>query len=231
MAGPQVAGGRRPALELGGLAAGLVAGLCLALGLMSPASPRHPAAAPAGIPRWWCRARRPPTPPRLTRSGPPTRTAPRCADWAGGDGVSAIRLNSSQLAWFFSDTYLGPAGPDIGLLAHQRLREQLGGHPDHGRPRQFVRHHDRRRCLQRPRPPGPGRPGGGGRRLRPAGRPTGTGTRTASWSGGTVVKFYNRYLAGSHPFMPVGTVIATFGVSQLSSAGHGPAYGAVARPP
>src|SRR5256885_12882425 len=23
-----------------------------------------------------------------------------CADWAGGDGVSAIRLNSSQLAWF-----------------------------------------------------------------------------------------------------------------------------------
>jgi hypothetical protein len=38
-----------------------------------------------------------------------------CADWAGGDGVCAIRLNSAQLAWFFSDTFIGPAGPDIGF--------------------------------------------------------------------------------------------------------------------
>ncbi len=49
-------------------------------------------------------------------------------------------------------------------------------------------------------------------------------------TGGTVVKFYNRYLAGSFPFTPAGTVIATFGVSQLSAAGRGPQYGAVARP-
>src|SRR5581483_9284684 len=38
-----------------------------------------------------------------------------CADWAGGDGVAAIRLSSSQLAWFFSDTDLGPAGPQAGF--------------------------------------------------------------------------------------------------------------------
>ena len=41
-----------------------------------------------------------------------------CADWAGGDGVSAVSLNSSQIAWFFSDTYLGPAGPTIGFSRH-----------------------------------------------------------------------------------------------------------------
>ena len=64
----------------------------------------------------------------------------------------------------------------------------------------------------------------------PAGRPTGTGRRTACEAGGTVVKFYNHYLAGIEPYVPVGTVIATFRVSQLSSAGHGPQYGAVARP-
>src|SRR5580692_306261 len=38
-----------------------------------------------------------------------------CADRAGGDGVSAVRLSSSQIAWFFSDSSLGPAGPQTGL--------------------------------------------------------------------------------------------------------------------
>ncbi len=49
-------------------------------------------------------------------------------------------------------------------------------------------------------------------------------------TGGTIVKFYQRYLAGSLPFVPAGTVIATFGAGQLGSAGHGPDNGAVARP-
>jgi hypothetical protein len=48
--------------------------------------------------------------------------------------------------------------------------------------------------------------------------------------GGTVVKFYNHYLARSFPFVPVGTVIATLQASQLSAAGRGHQYGAVARP-
>lgn len=30
-----------------------------------------------------------------------------CADWAGGDGIQAIRIGPSTIAWFFSDTYLG----------------------------------------------------------------------------------------------------------------------------
>jgi hypothetical protein len=47
---------------------------------------------------------------------------------------------------------------------------------------------------------------------------------------GTVVKFYNHYQARHFPFIPVGTVIATFPASQLSSAGRGNQYGAVARP-
>src|SRR5215831_5894737 len=38
-----------------------------------------------------------------------------CADRSGGDGVSAVRLSSSQIAWFFSDSSLGPAGPRIGF--------------------------------------------------------------------------------------------------------------------
>jgi hypothetical protein len=45
-----------------------------------------------------------------------------------------------------------------------------------------------------------------------------------------VVKFYQHYLAGGVPFVPVGTVIATFGASQLSTAGRGHRYGAVVRP-
>ena len=49
-------------------------------------------------------------------------------------------------------------------------------------------------------------------------------------TGGTIVKFYNHYLGGTVPYVPDGTVIATFGVSQLGSAGHARQYGGVARP-
>ena len=50
-------------------------------------------------------------------------------------------------------------------------------------------------------------------------------------TGGTVVKFYNHYLGGTVPYVPDGTVIATFPVSQLSSEGHrGHKYGGVAQP-
>ena len=49
-------------------------------------------------------------------------------------------------------------------------------------------------------------------------------------TGGTIVKFYNHYLGGTVPFVPDGTVIASFPVSQLSSAGQARQYGGVARP-
>ena len=50
--------------------------------------------------------------------------------------------------------------------------------------------------------------------------------------GGTIIKFYNRFLPGSVPFVPEGTVIAAYPVSQLTRLKrvHGPAYGAVAHP-
>ena len=152
-----------------------------------------------------------------------------CADWAGGDGVSAIRLNSSQLAWFFSDTYLGPAGPATGFshisgfVNNSVVIQTTAAHSS-----SFVTMTGGGACS------GPGRPGQAAPVVAPPAAPGGPADRY--WDedgitmGRTVVKFYNRYLAGSIPFVPAGTVIATFGVSQLSSAGHGPAYGALARP-
>ena len=222
--------GRRPGpgLEIGGLAIGLAAGLCIALGLLSPASSaRH---APAT-------ARQPLVVPGATAPGPAALDAEwaaysdrsRCADWAGGDGVSAIRLNSSQLAWFFSDTYLGPAGPDTGFshisgfVNNSVVIQTTAGHGS-----SFVTMTGGGACS------GPARQGQATPVVAPPAAPGGATDRY--WDedgitvGRTVVKFYNRYLAGSIPFVPAGTVIATFGIGQLSSAGHGPAYGAVARP-
>ena len=40
-------------------------------------------------------------------------------------------------------------------------------------------------------------------------------------TGRTIVKFYQRYAAGTFPFVPLGTVFAVFGTGELSSAGHG----------
>ena len=230
------AAGRRPgsALEIGGLATGLAVGLCIALGLFSPASPRHPtAAAPAHQPL---------VVPGAPAAGPAALDAEwaaysdrsRCADWAGGNGVSAVRLNSSQLAWFFSDTYLGPAGPDTGFsrisgfVNNSVVIQTTAGHAS-----SFVTMTGGGACS------GPGHAGqASADQARPVVAPPAApgGPADRYWdedgitTGRTVVKFYNRYLAGSVPFVPAGTVIATFGVSQLSSAGRGPAYGAVARP-
>jgi hypothetical protein len=48
--------------------------------------------------------------------------------------------------------------------------------------------------------------------------------------GGTVVKFYNAYQPGPIPYIPAGTTIASYPVSQLSAAGNGPAFGEVLQP-
>ncbi len=150
-----------------------------------------------------------------------------CADWAGGDGVAAIRLSSSQLAWFFSDTDLGPAGPQAGFsrssgfLHNSVVVQTLAGSGS-----TFVTMTGGGACNVPGRPLGP---------------PTAiihppSGSYGRYWAadglltGGSVVKFYNRYAPGAFPFTPQGTVIASFPVSQLSAAGLGPAYGAVARP-
>ena len=217
----------RPAIEVGGLVIGLVAGLCISLGLPTSSPAHHPPAAatttrptlvvpgstPATLDAEWAAY--------SARSG--------CADWAGGDGVSAIRLNSSQLAWFFSDTYLGPAGPTMGFshisgfVNNSVVIQTTVGHAS-----SFVT------MTGGGAGAGPGRPGGATPVVAPPAAPGGPTDRY--WDedgiriGRTVVKFYHRYLGGRIPFIPAGTVIATFGVRQLSSAGRGPAYGAVARP-
>src|SRR6266849_7697381 len=113
---------RRRGLELGGLVIGIVAGLSITLGwlISTRVHPRpvlystHPpilvrgSSGPSG-------SSAEPDPAALDAQWAAYSDHSTCADWAGGDGVSAIRLNSSQLAWFFSDTYLGPASRTTGF--------------------------------------------------------------------------------------------------------------------
>jgi hypothetical protein len=151
-----------------------------------------------------------------------------CADWAGGDGVSAIRLSSSQIAWFFADTYLGPAGPTAGF-SHLSgfLHNSLVVQTTNGSQTSLVTLTGGGACTS-PSDPGQAESVVQG--------PTADEGQERYWDadgikvGGTVVKFYNAYLLGQIPYVPVGTTIATFSVSQLSAAGRGPAYGGVTAP-
>jgi hypothetical protein len=151
-----------------------------------------------------------------------------CADWAGGDGVSAIRLNSSQVAWFFADTYLGPAGPTIGFshlsgFVHNSVVVQTAA----GRRSTLVTLTGGGACGS-PSDPGPG--------AQSVVQPTGAAAGDRDWDadgirvGAVVLKFYTAYRRGTIPFIPVDTTIASFPVSQLGAAGDGPAYGEVLRP-
>jgi hypothetical protein len=75
---------------------------------------------------------------------------------------------------------------------------------------------------------GPGRPGNAA--------PVVGGSSDRYWdedglrTGRTIVKFYDRYAAGTFPFVPLGTVVAVFDAGQLSSAGRGSRYGATTQP-
>ena len=226
---------RRPRrrLELVGLAVGIVAGVGIALAWLLPARghPPGPVALSTHAPVQVRGSSAQPDPAALDAEWAAYSDHSTCADWAGGDGVSAIRLNSTQLAWFFSDTFIGPAGPTTGIsqlsgFAHNSLVIQTTT----GRASTFVTMTGGRACT------GPGRPGDA---LPVVGPPPAVRHRGPSdpyWeedglrTGGTVVKFYNHYKAGLQPYVPLGTVIATFPVSQLSAAGRGHQYGAVARP-
>jgi hypothetical protein len=151
-----------------------------------------------------------------------------CADWSGGDGVSATRLSSSQVAWFFADTYLGPAGPAIGFshlsgFVHNSVVIQTAA----GRGSTLVTLTGGGACAS------PGDPGPGAQSVV---QPAGAAAGDRDWDadgirvGGTVLRFYTAYRRGPIPFIPVNTAIASFPVSQLSAAGNGPAYGGVLHP-
>jgi hypothetical protein len=150
-----------------------------------------------------------------------------CADRAGGDGVSAVRLSSSQVAWFFSDSSLGPAGPDIGLSKQSGFVHNLVVmQTTTGLASRLVTVTGGDACA------GPGGPGHARSVVSPgiAGGPAdqrywaGDGLRIGS----RVLRFYTRYQPGA--LVPAGTVIASFAVRQLASDGQGPAFGAVIRP-
>jgi hypothetical protein len=223
---------RRPrrGLELTGLAIGIIAGVSIALGFLIPARhhPSVPVAPSTHPPVLVPGSAGQPDPAALDAEWIAYSDQSTCADWAGGDGVSAIRLNDTQLAWFFSDTFIGPAGPTIGFshlsgFAHNAVVVQTTTGPGST----FVTMTGGGACT------GPGRPGDAAPVV---GIPPGVPGGDRYWDedgieiSGTVVKFYDHYLARSFPFVPAGTVIATFPASQLSSAGRGHQYGAVARP-
>ena len=226
---------RRRWLEVGGLVIGIVAGVGIALGWIistrgQPPRPVVYSTHPPVVVRGASGPAAEPDPAALNAEWADYSNHASCADWAGGDGVSAIRLNSSQLAWFFSDTYLGPAGPAIGFshlsgFMHNSVVVQTTSGPGST----FVTLTGGGAC------PGAGRPGDAAPVVGPP--PTGSGVSADRYweedgirTGGTIVKFYNHYLGGTVPYVPDGTVIATFGVSKLGSAGHVHQYGGVARP-
>ena len=151
-----------------------------------------------------------------------------CADRSGGDGVSAIRLSSSQIAWFFSDSYLGPAGPKIGFshlggFVHNLVVMQTTA----GRRTRLVTITGGHACKN---------PRGFGAATAVVAPGPGADPSQRYWVedglrvGRYVLKFYNSYLPGPVPFVPTGTVLARFPVSKLATAGRGSAYGKVIRP-
>jgi hypothetical protein len=150
-----------------------------------------------------------------------------CADRAGGDGVSAVRLSSSQIAWFFSDSFLGPAGPKIGFsdqsgFVHNLLVVQT----TRGNQSTLVTITGGNACTNRGQP----------RHALSVVSPADAGGKQDQryWAGdglrlgSRVLRFYTRYRANA--IVPVGSVIASFTVRQLVREGHGPAFGAVIRP-
>jgi hypothetical protein len=229
---------RRRGIEAAGLVIGIVAGVGIVLGWListrgQPPRPVVYSSHPPVVVRGPSGPSTEPDPAALDSDWAAYSNRSSCADWAGGDGVSAIRLNSSQLAWFFSDTYLGPAGPAIGFshlsgFLHNSVvvqtRAQSGS--------TFVTLTGGGACT------GLNGRGGTGDAAPVVGAPP-TGSSVPAdryWeedglrTGGTIVKFYHHYLGGTVPYVPDGTVIASFGVSQLSSAGLAHQYGGVTRP-
>ncbi len=221
-------------LEIGLAVCGLLAGFGATLaGIAAFRNQHHPAGAsaastPTGIDSG---SGSQPSPAALDAEWASYSGQSTCADWAGGDGVSALRLNSSQIAWFFSDSYLGPSSPVTGFsglsgFVHNLVVMQTTA----GRSSRFVTLTGGGACA------GPGQSSTSALPAVSASASQAVRRRQRFWDedgivvGGYAVKFYNSYLPGPQPFIPVGTEIARFPVSLLAAAGRGPAYGGTARP-
>jgi len=153
-----------------------------------------------------------------------------CADWAGADGVSAVPIGGSQLAWFFSDTYLGPVAADTGFktisgFIHNSVVVQT---TQHGTTR-FTTLTGGGACSA---------PGGSSQYATSVVSPPAIGGHAERYwnadgivAGGDVLRFYNGFTRGQPPFVPVTTVIARFTMSGLRSASAAdPAGGGVVHP-
>lgn len=145
--------------------------------------------------------------------------AATCSQWSGADGMQAIRLNHDKIAWFFSDTFLGPVDPDgsrspfgTSMIQNSLVIQTTGA--------------DGRNRLNTVT--GGGTCGGSGDMLspgpqallpRPVRRP-----RPWYWAAdqaivrNTLVKFYNRFHYGGPRYIPEGTVIARFPLGRLTAA-------------
>lgn len=138
-----------------------------------------------------------------------------CSQWSGADGMQAIRLNRNKIAWFFSDTFLGPVNKDGSrplfgktMIQNSMVIQTTGS--------------DGRNSLATVT--GGGTCGdaesGGPKALLP--RPEAT-PRPWYWAAGdaivgnTLVKFYNRFHYGGPRYIPEGTVMARFDMSQLTA--------------
>jgi hypothetical protein len=210
---------------------GLTGSFCVTLGIF--AIVRHdgsgpPAAGPSGAASQVRGTGGEPSPRLLDRQWLTYSDRSTCADRSGGDGVAAVRLSATQVAWFFSDSWLGPAGPKIGFSKKSGFVHNLVVMQTNSRSKStFVTITGGHAC------PGPRRPRQPRAVVSAAGQSppgqrywVGSGIR----SGSRVLTFYNKYLAGASPHAPVGTVLASFPVSKLASEGRGSAYGEVIRP-
>lgn len=145
-----------------------------------------------------------------------------CSQWSGADGMQAIRLDRNKIAWFFSDTFLGPVNPDGSRapLSTAMIQNSL-----------VVQTTTAAGRNKMTTITGGGTCGGGGGSTlspgaqalvpRPVEKP-----RPWYWAadnaivGDTLVKFYNRFHFGGPRarYIPEGTVIARFKMGELTSA-------------
>src|SRR5262249_3963140 len=135
----------------------------------------------------------------------------------------------SQIAWFFSDSSLGPAGPRIGFSEQSGFVHNLVVvQTTRGSDSRLVTITGGHACA------GPGEPGQAVSVVSAAN--AGGAANRRYWAGdglrigSRVLRFYTRFEPGRVPFVPDGTVIADFSVSELAREGRGPAFGAVIRP-
>lgn len=163
-----------------------------------------------------------PSPRRLNDLWAAYGHAATCSQWSGADGMQAIRLNHDRIAWFFSDTFLGPVNPDgsrspfgtamiqnslvlqtTGADGRNRLNTVTGGNTCGGSNDDLMS------------------PGPQALVPRPVEKP-----RPWYWAadnaivGGSLIKFYNRFHFGGprSRYIPEGTVIARFPMGRLTAA-------------